>query len=485
MGLMHGIGLDTRPGSGGPAGYRVIAPSSLGAPDSVGAPLLDFPIQVPQLTIEAQANWFDQQSYCRLGDRDRWTSTIGLERFFTPTTFIPPLGPVDAVPPSKDFDLFSKRSVRAQSAARRLLHVQAIAGTGVTPRITVVKQRTIRPRPLPETSEYHLIARDASGAVLADVPMAARMYEPDPEVMLTGQAEVEGEVASVEVTFNGTVIATRTRSAGVPEVSIQSPRRGQRVGRARGVAVRWTATDADGGDDLQAKVDYSFDGGRNWTVLFVGPNTGTTMIPSDYLSRSRRARLRVRVNDGFNEGQANSAIFTAVGRPPSIELRTPVNGERIAADGLLSMFAQANDDRRRRLRGRSLRWSVAGRPIATGERASAIGVLSPGRPRVRVVARDSRGRRSSATVRIRVLAVPPQFLRLVAPDRVASSARTVVLRVATNVRAQLRARGTRASVGRRTRRVRVRVRPGSGTLRIPVRLRAGRFTARRVVTIAR
>jgi hypothetical protein len=484
-GLIHGIGLDTRPSSGGFYTYRVIAPNNLGAPDSPGVPLLDFPLKSPTPTITAQPEWFDQQSYCRrsdsLIDQDRWTSVLGLERFFVPNGFVPGVGVADVVPPTLDFDKLSLKAAAA-AAPRKLLHVQALAGPGVTPEITVVKERTLRPRTMPATSPYHLIARNAAGGVLADVPMEAKSYPPDPQVQLTGQAPVTG-AASVEVTFNGAVIASRARSAATPTVRILAPRRGQRVGAGRGVTVRWSASDRDGGK-LRAKVDYSFDDGRNWTVLFVGRNTGRTTIPSEFLSASRRAKVRVRISDGFNEGQATSARFVAVGRPPKVRIASPGRNQRIAADAWLSLSAQATDDRRRRLRGRSLRWFDGRRLIATGDRASVVG-LRPGRRRIRVVARDSAGRTRSAAVTVRVLAVPPQFLTLSAPRRVSSRARSVTLRVRTNVPATLTVGGRRFPVGRRARRVRVPVFRGIKALSLLVRVRAGRFTARRTVVVAR
>ncbi|HVE69416.1 MAG TPA: hypothetical protein VNB64_12625 [Solirubrobacteraceae bacterium] len=476
-GLIHGIGLDTRPNSGGFNRYRVIAPGNLGAPDSPGVPLLDFPLSSPTPTVSVQDEWFDQQSYCREGDEDRWTSVLGHERFFRPT-----FANLDGVPPSLDADKFAVKAQRP--APRRLLHVQAVAGTGVTPKVTVVKERTLRPRTMPASSSFHLVARNAAGAVLADVPMDVDRYEPDPTLQLTGQAPVTG-AASVEVTFNGAAIARRARSAAAPRVRITTPLAGRRVGAGRVATVRWTATDADAGDRLRAKVDYSFDDGRNWTVLFVGPNRGSTAIPSAYLSRSSRARVRVRVSDGFNEGQATSARFTAVGRPPSVGILTPTRrGQRIAQDAWLSLSGEATDDRRRRLAGRSVRWFDGRRLIATGPRASVTG-LRLGRRGIRMTARDAFGRQRSTFATVTVVAVPPQFLRLTGPARLSRNATVASLRVRTNVTSILTARGRRAVVGRGTRTVRLPVPRGRATLAVPVTLRSGRFTARRVLTIPR
>lgn len=73
---------------------------------------------------------------------------------------------------------------------------------------------------------------------------------------------------------------------------------------------------------------------------------------------------------------------------------------------------------------------------------------------------------SRRSMTVDVQAVPPLFLRLDAPARLSRRARSVRLRVASNVQARLTAGATRVTVERRTRSVRVRVRPGAAPLRL-------------------
>ena len=79
-----------------------------------------------------------------------------------------------------------------------------------------------------------------------------------------------------------------------------------------------------GGKNGSASVDSSGDGGHTWQSVYIGPDRGAARIPGSYFAASRRARLRVRVNDGFDEGVATSGIFTSRAAPPVVTIaRTP------------------------------------------------------------------------------------------------------------------------------------------------------------------
>lgn len=129
----------------------------------------------------------------------------------------------------------------------------------------------------------------------------------------------------------------------------------------------------------------------------------------------------------------------------------------------------ASYDERRRLGERGLQWFLGKRRIARGRRASVTG-LPAGRRRLKVVARGAEGRKASASVLVRVVAVQPRLIRLIAPEKINRRARSVALRVAANVSARLTASGRRYAVGRRVRKIRVPVRRGAGPLSLRVKL---------------
>ena len=88
-----------------------------------------------------------------------------------------------------------------------------------------------------------------------------------------------------------------------------------RCTRAGGsLIVSWSSRDPDG-DSLAATVDYSADAGHTWSTVYDGPSTGRAVVPNAFLAGSPRARVRVFVNDGFNEAEVISGLFRAAAYP--------------------------------------------------------------------------------------------------------------------------------------------------------------------------
>jgi hypothetical protein len=471
-GYIHGIGLDRRAGSGG-AGtpYRIVAPRGLGVPAGLpGGP-------------DQPASWFDLMSYCATdgdGDPDAWISDVywalSLQRIFA-------------------FNLAKAAGAsraRAAGVAGGSLAVAALTGPNGL-EIGFVKRSDAPPTaPTPGTS-FHLVARDGAGRAVADVPMTEQVVHADPggsETALFGQIPLgtpalraASGVARLEVSRQGQVLAQRTRGAHAPTVRILTPRRGARLGAGRTIAVRWRAADADG-DPLNVKVESSDDAGRTWKTVSVGSNRGSARLRSAYFVPSRRARIRVRANDGFNETSAVAGPLTIVPRRPRVLILSPRRGQRVRADAALHLTGQAADAAGNRLLGRRLRWYDGRRPIGRGEHVSARGVRA-GVRRIRLVARDRTGLAGTAAVTVRVQAVRPAFLLLRAPRRLTGRARRLTLRVASSVPAVLRAGGRRHRVGRRPRRVALRIRPGTRDLSLPLVLGSGRLRIRVVLHVPR
>ena len=141
------------------------------------------------------------------------------------------------------------------------------------------------------------------------------------------------------------------------------------------------------------------------------------------------------------------------------------------ADQLVLLQGSAFDDADKPLTAKRLRWYDGRRPLGHGARISVQG-LPAGTRTIRLVATDARGRSATATQRIRVAAVRPQFLLFDAPETVRRTARSVSIRVASTVPATLRIAGRRFAVGRTPRRVTVPIGRGTRALALPVRLSA-------------
>jgi len=283
---------------------------------------------------------------------------------------------------------------------------------------------------------------------------------------------------------DGQVLATRSRSAATPAAAVRAPAAGTRVGSRGTLSVRWLAADPDGSQGLTSRIEYSADDGKTYRGVAAGLTGTSYSLPIHLLSRSSAARIRITVNDGWNVATAVSRRFRVAGPPPEVEILSPLAGTRIAADQTLNLEGSAFDDRSRILSGKSLRWFDGRRSLGTGPRISVSG-LRPGSHTLRLVARDRSGRAGTASVKVRVLAVTPQFVSLSAPSTLSRTARTATVRVASSVAGTLELGKQRFDADRRNRRFKFRIKPGSKTLSLRLVLRSGGRSATATLTIPR
>ena len=425
---------------------------------------------------DGTAQW-DLMSYCPTGFGGResihWLSTRNwdhLRDYFAPPEVLPARAGARGA---------SVAAGAAQPASRALGVTARIDDSGGVS-IRGLRRVTMATTPSLPGSPWHIVVRDSSGRVRSDTGVAVTTLEDSGAERLRAKVPAAG-AASVQIVKDGVVVAERARSAHTPRARILSPRRGARV-RGRQTTVRWRASDEDG-DDLTVSLDYSADGGRRWSTIFLGPDNGNVTLPTSLLTGSRNARLRVRANDGFDETAAVSGRFVSAGAPPAVTIVAPSRAVRIGADGTLVAQGAAQDDGGRRLTGRRLTWRLGRRIIGRGQEISAVD-LPAGRRRLRLTARDRVGRSATASVPVRVLPVTPQFIELEAPKSIRRRARTLRLRVLTSVTAAMRIGRQRFHVGRRSRTIIVRVTPGRRPLRLRAKLTAGgrRSSATLVIT---
>ena len=322
----------------------------------------------------------------------------------------------------------------------------------------------------PADAPYHLVAKDANGAVKADVPMTGIENHTHLETVATliEAAVPAAGITSLEITRNGVVKATKARSANAPVVKILSPKKGDRVGAGKLVKVRWTAADADK-DDLTLEVAYAIDG-KTFLSTFVGPNNQTQYLPSELFGGSKNARIRVTANDGFNETSAISQPFSAVGRPPTVQIFDPKAGLSIANDATLVLRGAAYDDSAEKITAKkNLVWQDLGRVLGHGANIAIYG-LKPGLRTLTLYARDRTGRRGKASVKVRVRGVKPRFLALGMAD-VAQGQRSFLLQVSSSLPATLRIGKQRFHVDRKVRTVSVKIKP-NGPVSLKLKLTA-------------
>lgn len=456
QGFLRGIGIDVRRGSGGGRGpFAILSPGANGGP----------------------AQWYDVMSYCA-GPKDAWISPRGWRNvinFPAPggtaarAAFGPSAGPLATPSSSPD--------ARA-SQAGRVLRVVAVARGDGSLNISGVSPGEGPAETGDPASGFLLETRDAAGKrVIASSPMRAEPLPDSTATALVGEVPSAG-AGMVVVRSQAGAITRVVRSAKAPSVRLLSPRGGGRVRRA--IDVRWRAVDADPGP-LSATVEYSADGGRTWTTKHIGTSRGRVSLNVAELAPSRRARVRLRVDDGFAEAVAVSRSFTVPPAPPQVRIVDPAGGLRVRPDAPLVLRGEAFAGGRK-LSGGALRWFDGRRALGSGETLT-LDRINPGAHTLRLVA-SAGGRSSSRRVRVRVRAVRAQFLVL-SPGRLGRRARTARLRVRTNVPATLIVGRARVVVGPRTRRVTVPVRPGSRPARLALTLRTAAGSIRTTLTVAR
>lgn len=166
---------------------------------------------------------------------------------------------------------------------------------------------------------------------------------------------------------------------------------------------------------------------------------------------------------------------------------TPSPGPRCPPCGsppLSPSSGEGYSDAFRPLRGRALTWFDGKRLIGHGGQVATQG-LRAGRHRIRLAVRDHRGRRSSATVIVRILPARVRFRLLRVPRSVSRRGRLLRLRIAATGPAVLRVGGRRFAVDRRVRTVTLRIRPGRRTLSLAPTLVSGPYRTSVALAVAR
>lgn len=416
------------------------------------------------------SRWFDFMSYCTpirgYGDAGNWLSPINWEAVYGRFA----LASGSSARRLRGAAMAGASARRRPSGAVAAIHpgrIRVIGYAGADGFHISSVGAEVGP-PLPRgTSSYTLEALGGRGQVLASAPMHAGSGHVDqvgPIEGVTGEIPARG-AAQIEVVSDGAVVASRRRPRHRPRVRVLAPRRGTRVaGRGR-VRVSWR-TSGTPRRPLRASVDYSRDGGRHWRTLFIGPDRGRAALPAFYLAASRRARVRVRINDGFDEAAAVSAPFAAAGAAPKVTIERPL--ARVDGDARLALAGQAIDQDLRALHRRRLRWFDGPFPLGRGAEISA-GPLPPGKNRIRLAATDAAGRTGTAHVTVKVQRVNLPFLKLRIPKSVPRSARQLSLRATSAIPAKLSVDGHmfRLKARRRARvtsRIRIPIRRGAPLL---------------------
>jgi len=396
------------------------------------------------LASSGTTQFYDKMSYCDtiIPETNRWNSPYGwLHSVQTLLVFGQKTNRGSTAPSGwvgqQGIEGFARRVV----PTAEVLLVQALA----TPdgiRIAQVA-RTTTPPSLPAEGPFKLTARDASGHVLATTPMRATPFKMDPT-----SVEVEGTIpaknaASIEITKDGVVVASRKRNAHAPTVQLVAPAEKAELGDADTNVVRWSAT---GDSPLKITISYSIDDGKTWRSIYNGSDTGQVTLPNHYFAASDHARVRIDANDGFDTASVMSKSLKAKGSPPTVIIDSPTDGQSYRGEALIHLRGEALDDAPSPLRGKSVTWSIDGNNVGSGLSATAH-ALSPGEHHVTLTATDKQGRKGSASITIHVAPVVLPFLDLRVPSTILPNATALTFTARSTIPATLVVRDQKYTIG--------------------------------------
>ncbi|HEX3831600.1 MAG TPA: hypothetical protein VHW04_06485 [Solirubrobacteraceae bacterium] len=476
-GALDGIGLDTRV----PSPYSVISSTAPGAPPT----------------------YFDLMSYCANTNEstaggnlpDAWVSLRNWQRDLTtagPFTNAARAAAVGAAStgasaPRPSRRVAIARIASAHPASARSLRVVAVVPVDGPAAVVEVAPDDGAPTPVDANQSYQLVARGAGGKILSTsgaVPQVEHTEHGLPVLLLSGRVPAAG-VKGIEVMSGTKPITAQLGSAHAPTVKILAPKAGATLGRSgQAVTIRWRAADADPQTKLTAIVQYSTDDGRTFRTLWIGADRRSLQLPARLFVGSRRARVRVRVQDDFHEALATSGRFTAASAPPLVRTVSPAAGSTFRAGAPVALAGEAFDQTGRALNGRALTWSSGATVLGHGRLIVAAG-LAPGRRRLTLTARGPAGGMARAGLVVRITPARPLFTVLRAPRHVGAKTKSVVLTVAATFTTPLTAGRLHVTVGRTPSRVRIPIKRGRSGLQLTLKLGSGRLVSRQTVLIAR
>ncbi|HMN27990.1 MAG TPA: hypothetical protein PKE45_07525, partial [Caldilineaceae bacterium] len=192
----------------------------------------------------------------------------------------------------------------------------------------------------PTGGQYHVLMLDAGGQTLHDhsFDLAMEHTHGDANESVTSRFNLRlpfpAGVKTVAIQHDGQVLWAKQVSANAPTAAITAPNGGS-FNAANVVPVTWQAADADN-DSLQFALDYTPDNGQSW-FLITNKLTGNSYNwTPDFVPASSQGRLRLRVSDGFNTAEVQSAPFELTAKNPLAFIYAPAEALTVTEGSLVT-----------------------------------------------------------------------------------------------------------------------------------------------------
>jgi hypothetical protein len=117
---------------------------------------------------------------------------------------------------------------------------------------------------------------------------------------------------------------------------------------------------------------------------------------------AEEARIRIRVNDGFNEDAATSPVFHELGGEPILRINSPRQGAEVRAGQMMLLVGSAYDAAHELVPGDRMFWYLGDTLLGTGQTiiapAPALGYAT-----IRLVVRDEQGHNVERETKVQVV----------------------------------------------------------------------------------
>jgi len=241
------------------------------------------------------------------------------------------------------------------------------------------------------SDDYAFVARNPQGVESARVPAIIQINTGHHE---SGQparqflfARIAArDAASIEIQHKGQTVAKRLRSKSAPSVRFALAKKGVSLSRAESLDLKWIAADRDG-NALEVQIAFSEREDKPFRPIFMGPNRGSWKIPGRLLSATEHGRLRITVNDGFNETEEVFAPIVVNAAPPAFGAISPKSGTAFPDSTPIRLRAEAFGDGDARLSNDQIQWSLDGKIVGTGQEVE-VRNLTPANHIARVTATE-------------------------------------------------------------------------------------------------
>jgi hypothetical protein len=241
-----------------------------------------------------------------------------------------------------------------------------------------------------EVGEYTIELIDAEGKTLISHRFNARHITGLNAMSFSEFVPWKPGTQLVVLKGRGGVLAKRAVSPHNPWVRVTSPKEDETWGGK--ATITWEAGDDDH-DPLTFTVLYNNGVDQLWLPIANGVTNLSASVDTALLPGSTKARVRVRVSDGVNSAEADSATFTVSEKAPQIAILAPTNGQVLAPDTVTELVGSVYDPEDGMLPGTSLTWtSDRDGHLGHGQRLNPTKMLSRGPHLITLTAMDSQGR---------------------------------------------------------------------------------------------